>query len=307
MSAELNGIYALYEDQLAANQDIHYLIATDTALGRRAAQQIETFLQKQGVNVNVFAPANLNTGSLEGFSRGMKELLIWCEDTIPGYKNSGYEVVFNLTAAFKSLQGYLNIIGMFYADRLVYIFEGSNRLLSIPQLPIKVDSEGLRTYADKLALMAAGAVMPIREMGDLPEALLDIDRAGNALISDWGLLIWNRIKNRIFSETLVSFPYLQYEPSFKKDFSNASPQERVALQETLADASALMVDAGGDCSVLKRHGGLKYDNYTGKQSPNGGPIGHFRITRGNRVSCIDEKGVLRLRHFGAHDYVNNNP
>jgi putative CRISPR-associated protein (TIGR02619 family) len=307
-SAELNGIYGLYENRLSGGgQDVHCLIATDTALGMRSAALIERFLQKEGINVTVFAPTGLNTASIEGFSGGMKQLLMWCEKTIPGYRDAGYEVVFNLTAAFKSLQGYLNIVGMFYADRMVYIFEGSDRLLSIPQLPIQIDTEGLKRHADKLALLAANAILPIQDLGGMPEGLLDTDEQGSAMISDWGLLVWNRMKHRILGEKLIVLPNLTYEASFEKDFANASAKERIVLQETLASASAYLLEAAGDCAALKRHGGLQYDNYTGKKAVQGRPIGHFRVTQGVRVSCLAEDGVLNLRHFGAHDYVNDNP
>lgn len=307
-SAELNGIYGLYDNRLSgAGQDIHFLIATDTALGKRSAALIERFLQKEGLNASVFAPAGLNTASIEGFSGGMKELLMWCEKTIPGYRDAGYEVVFNLTAAFKSLQGYLNIVGMFYADRMVYIFEGSDRLLSIPQLPIQIDAEGLRAHAHRLAMLAAGAVLAPERRGGMPEALLDLDQDGNAMISDWGLLVWNRMKAGILGEAPIAFPRLVWEPSFKKDFAAATAQERISLQETLALVSMLLEDAGGDPAALKRHGGLQYDNYTGKKAVQGRPIGHFRISQGVRASCIAEEGILKLRHFGAHDDVNDNP
>jgi hypothetical protein len=58
---------------------------------------------------------------------------------------------------------------------------------------------------------------------------------------------------------------------------------------------------------MKEHGGLQYDNYTNKRTRAGCPIGHFQITQGDWVSCTAEDGVLRLRHFGAHEYVNDNP
>ncbi|MFM7578002.1 MAG: CRISPR-associated protein, partial [Microcystaceae cyanobacterium] len=52
-SAELNGIYGIYQNQLTqGQQDIHYLIATDTHQGLTTAQVVENFLRGQGI-VNV--------------------------------------------------------------------------------------------------------------------------------------------------------------------------------------------------------------------------------------------------------------
>jgi putative CRISPR-associated protein (TIGR02619 family) len=134
LSAELNGLYGFYHDQMQANQDVHILIATDTELGRKAAQIVENFLRDTigFQNVQIVIPEGLNTASVSNFSRGIKDLLSTFEKLLPGYAEGGYEIIFNLTGSFKSLQGYLSIIGMFYADRLVYIFERSDELLNIP-------------------------------------------------------------------------------------------------------------------------------------------------------------------------------
>jgi len=286
---------------------VHYLIATDTALGRAAADVVCDFLRQHNMNASMHVPETLNTESPASFSQGMKNLLTWCEQTIPGFRASGYEVVFNLTGGFKSLQGYLNIIGMFYADRLVYIFETGSALLSIPKLPIRVDTEQLQAQADKLALLGAGASLRCEEIMDVPEALLRLQRNGEATLSEWGALIWNSMKHEVLAAQLLTFPYLHCESSFHKDFEKATSQQRVALQETLAEASAFLLTYEGNPNVLREHGGLQYDNYTNKCTRDGRPIGHFRITQGDRVSCTAEGGVLRLRHFGAHDYVNGNP
>ncbi|MBK8043622.1 MAG: hypothetical protein IPK21_13770 [Haliscomenobacter sp.] len=69
----------------------------------------------------------------------IKDLLKWCDETLPGYRTAGYEIIFNLTGGFKSLQGYLNTIGMFYADRIVYIFESGQEVIAIPKLPVKLE------------------------------------------------------------------------------------------------------------------------------------------------------------------------
>jgi putative CRISPR-associated protein (TIGR02619 family) len=307
LSAELNGIYGLYNDGLSSGEDVHYLIATDTALGRAAADVVCDFLRQHNMNASVHVPETLNTESPASFSQGMKNLLTWCEQTIPGFRAGGYEVVFNLTGGFKSLQGYLNIIGMFYADRLVYIFETGSALLSIPKLPIRIDTEQLQAQADKLALLGTSVSMRYEEIMDVPEALLRLQTNGEATLSEWGALIWNSMKREVLAAQLLTFPYLHYEPSLHKDFEKATPQQRVALQETLAEACAFLLMYAGNPNVLREHGGLQYDNYTNKHTRDGHPIGHFRITQGDRVSCTAEDGVLRLRHFGAHDYVNGNP
>jgi len=307
LSAELNGLYGLYEDQLrTASADVHVLIATDTVLGRRAAQLLESFLCSQDiVNVQVWTPEKLSSADNLHFSHGIKELLRLCEETIPGYRATEHHVVFNLTGAFKSLQSYLNIAGMFYADEIVYIFEGSSQLLRIPRLPIQVDIDALRTHRVALALMDAGAILSSQEVGALPEGLLDMDERGDATLSEWGRLIWNRARHHLLQEELLNFPNLLYADSFRRDFKAAAPNERIDLQMTLAKASLLLREGG--VARLKQDGGLQYEEYTNRKTADGRPIGHFRLTQGRRVSCTAEGETLRLRHFGNHDQVNDNP
>ncbi len=309
LSAELNGLYGFYGGNMEhGKNDMHFLISTDTALGKKAAAVIKKFLEEklEWKQVQVFSPPSLSTASTRKFSDGMQNLLTWCEDTLPGYKDSGYRIVFNLTGGFKSLQGYLNIIGMFYADEICYIFETASTLLRIPRLPIEIDRRPIQMYAAQLAMINAGFPQPISGLSGLPEGLLESDQFGDAIMSEWGLLIWNRLRGQILSETLLNFPGLVYLDTFKKDFMNAEKAGTIRLQETLAKVAAMLEQSKGDAAPLKKDGGLQYDNFEGKQDGNK-PIGHFRVTQGVRVSCHAQNGKLYLRHFGEHDYVNNNP
>ncbi len=307
LSAELNSLYGIYQGNLLAGKaDMHYLVATDTALGRKAADVICAFLREHGLNVDVYVPDKLSTADPSNFSRGMKDLIHWCENTIPGYRDAGYRVIFNLTAAFKSLQGYLNIMGMFYADEMVYIFETGSQLLSIPRLPLQIDVNALRDYRVELAMMAQGHIFPFEQVSSIPAGLLEIDERGSATLSDWGALVWNRVRQNLLGEDLLSFPRLQYTDNFRRDYRQASPGERAALQEVLAKVSGMLEDSRGDTAPLKRDGGLQYDVYTDKTTGDGRPIGHFRVSQSRRVSCTVENGALRLRHYGEHS-INDNP
>src|SRR5262249_41582543 len=52
LSAEPIGIYGLDTDGLSSGEDVHYLIATDTALGRAAADVVCDFLRQHKINVS---------------------------------------------------------------------------------------------------------------------------------------------------------------------------------------------------------------------------------------------------------------
>ena len=94
---------------------------------------------------------------------------------------------------------------------------------------------------------------------------------------------------------------------FKKLFSKATKSDKISLQETLAKVSKILLESNFKIAELKRDGGLQYENYNNKKDENDNPVGHFRITQGDRVSCVVKDKHLYLRKFGRHDFINNNP
>ena len=200
-SAELNGIYGIYEGTLPQNtQDQHHLICTDTFQGRTTGDLIKEFLENQGFNAEIVIPEGLSTKDTDSFTDGTKELIKWLEDNVPWRRDSGYQVIFNLVGGFKSLQGYMQTFGTFYADETVYIFEKSSDLIKIPRLPIQIDTTVIEQYRRQFAMMEAEALCPITEVTgvrNIPETLWDtieVDGVDCVALSAWGLLIWNQTK-----------------------------------------------------------------------------------------------------------------
>ncbi|MGV0026853.1 hypothetical protein [Phormidesmis priestleyi] len=305
-SAELNGIYGLYQEDLdQGKQDIHRLISTDTAQGIETAKIVEDFLKRKSLsNTEVYTPPSLSTASTKDFAIGMDDLLVWLRREIVPCRER-YRVCFNLVGSFKSLQGYLNTIGMFYADEIIYIFEGKeSSLITIPRLPIKVDDSLLEPHVVQLALMDSGSGLSASEAQKIPEALVG-DCDDRKVLSTWGALIWDECKDDLLSKSLLEFPRLEYEPTFRADYKKIKEQrsEKVKLQETLAKVSGLLNEYNGDSSILKQDPGLQYDKYTNMS----GSIDHFRVTQGLRVSCISSNGRLILRRYGKEPDVNKNP
>ena len=312
-SAELNGIYGLYNGQIdRGRDDFHFLIATDTEQGRFSAELVQWHLCKNCgfKSVEIYRPKGLSTRNTASFSAGIKDLIGWCEATLPGYRDSGYRIIFNLTGGFKSLQGYLNTIGMFYADEMVYIFEGAGGgLIRIPRLPVSVDVNQIRERAAGIALLAAevAARYPaaLVKQWDVPESFIE-EYSDGVAVSTWGKLVWNRVKDSTLTE-LLEFPRIDYSPDFRREFRSASAKDQIEWSLMLAKVSALLEINDGNVAPLKAHGGLQYDNYVNRRTENLEPIGHFRLNQAARVSCVALGGRLKLRHIGAHDYVNDNP
>ena len=79
-SAELNGLYGLYNNQFGdAAQDAHMLVATDTELGRRCAALVEEHLRSLGfTTVFCYIPEGLTAADTASFEKGSKALIHEC-------------------------------------------------------------------------------------------------------------------------------------------------------------------------------------------------------------------------------------
>lgn len=298
-SAELNGIYGIYQEQIAQGiQDIHWLISTDTAQGKATAEIVYDFLRQKGLVItDIYTPSGLSTLSTQAFSEGIDDLIVWLRKNISPLKNN-YRICFNLVGSFKSLQGYMNTIGMFYADEIIYIFEGrESNLITIPRLPVKVDESLILPHTVKLALMNAGLGLSPSEVSDIPGALVG-EYNNQKVLSTWGNLIWEESKTQLLSRDLLEFPRIEYANSFREDYNSIRDRnEKLALQEVIAQVSSLLIESHGDTSVLLNP--VRYTRYH-----NSDQIDHFRVTLSLRVSCQSiNGGKLLLRYYGTHNHV----
>ena len=204
MSAELNGIINLYEGQLAGKQDYHTLLSTDTWLGETTANLVAEWLNQQGLITEVKREKDLQTKNIEQFQDALSEIVSWCQATVPGYRSSGYKVIFNLTGGFKSVQGFLQTLATFYADESIYIFESSTDLLKIPRLPVQMDAE--KTVQENLTAFRRLAIdLPVTDISGIPETLLT--KVGDLVdLSPWGKLVWVETKAKIYGQGFWGSP-----------------------------------------------------------------------------------------------------
>lgn len=305
-SAELNGIYGLYNEQIEQGiPDMHLLVTTDTAQGQIAAEIVESFLKRKGLtNISTHAQRGLSTASSDIFVEGMAKLFPSMQETIKTWQNSKYTICFNLVGGFKPLQGYFNTIGMFYADEIIYVFEGSNQLIKIPKLPVKVDVSEIEPYEVQLAMMEVGAISTSwEEAQKVPQEWILVD-GQEMTLSAWGQLLWEQCKKELLSkEKPLQFPKLEYHQSFLDDYEAKPAHEKIILQENLARAACLLKNHKDGISAMKQDGIFRLRRYVGKHKD----IDHFDLPKDRRVSCIAKEGTLYLRHYGEHDDVNNNP
>lgn len=300
VSAELNGILGLYKETLSGRQDdIHFLICTDTYQGRKSAELVKSFLFNKVLVCEIIQTNKLSTKNKTVFSEGIKELLKWFDETIYGYKKSGYQIIFNLTGGFKSLQGYLNTIAMFYADKIIYIFESEqSELIEIPRLPIQIDIKPFEKNKEKILLLNANKIYDINDFIDFPESAFDsID--DKLLLSVWGEVIWNKVKYELFDK-LPQLPFIEYHKNFSERYGEmVNKKQRFQLIETLAKISVMLDETNGNTSNLTK-GGIQFSPLESKMFE-GQQVYHFRSDLGIRINCVKKGNKLLLTEFGTHD------
>jgi CRISPR/Cas system-associated protein Csm6 len=299
-SAEANTLIALGQ---AGPRSCHYLLYSDTYQGETAACLLAEWLSARGAVVTSQVLCGLTAADSAAFARGIDALLSFWEATLAGLREQGWCVTFNLSGGFKGLQAYLQTLGMFTADEVVYRFEGEgSSLLRIPRLPVTWDPEPLRRQAAVVGRLAQGGVVPGAAVAGLPEVYLEIDARGDATLSYWGYAAWTLQKKQILADRLVEQPGLTVSDGFRRDWERRrDPVARVVLQEALARA-AVGWSLGG-LAALRADAGLRYEDYRGRRDG----VGHFRLNDGLRASCRPEAGKLLLRRWGPHDEVNANP
>jgi len=308
-SAELNGIYGLYEQEIERGKsDTHLLITTDTAQGLTTAELVEAFLKNQGLtNVSTYFTPGFSLNESATFAEGIASLFAYIQEVILASKKNQHTVCFNLVGSFKAIQGYFNTIGMFYADEIIYVFEGSKEIIKIPKLPVQVDKSIIEPYKVQLAMMDVGDVPKSwSEAQKVPSDWVLVD-GQEMTLSTWGKLLWSQCKDFFLSqEKPLDFPYINYEPSLIADYKNdrnKRAEDKINLQEILARSACLILRNADGISALRTDGIIRLRKYEGKNKA----IDHFDLPKDRRVSCIAKNGNLYLRHYGEHDYVNNNP
>lgn len=245
LSAELNGILTFCED-IIDPQDQHILLSTDTYQGQQTALLIETWLREKGAKVYTQSISDLSVGDPELFRSAMSDLVEWCENTFPGY-HPHYRIVFNLTGGFKSVNGFLQTIGMFYADECIYIFQGSKELLRIPRLPVVFDSEGVvgKNLTSFRRLNLSECLTP-EDCKEIPETLLW--QVGQEItLSEWGKLVWNRCWRQHYQRELQ--PPLSNKLVLTKNFMdqiNALEPDRLLMINVRLDQLAKYLETNGE-------------------------------------------------------------
>ncbi len=251
MSAEISGIAAHYGGRVKAGSgvpDHHLLICSKTYQGQATGRLVEGWLQLQGYNVETLVVDGLTTKEPIGFRSALTDLTRSIGPLSEAYHEKGYRILFNTTGGFKAVSGFMQVLGMFYADECIYIFERSDQLLRIPRLPVKLDPDDVvGKHLDLFRRMAVlGHHLPRSQVAGLAETLLD-EIQDQVFLSPWGQVVWEGARDRSYASGLAAelTSKYRYSESFRRDADALLPKQpdRMVLLNQRLDQLAVYLDS----------------------------------------------------------------
>src|SRR5579885_387734 len=237
LSAELNGIGAVL-DRWKPQRVQHLLIHSDTASGRASAELVKAVLDKSGQQVQLLTAGGLRTDNFPSFRKALAEVTARIEEWTR-YRDQGWTTIFNLTGGFKSVNAYIQALGMLYADRCVFLFEGAPALMEIPRLPVKLADDEVRTHLAVFRRLAHGYAVSRDAVRGVPDSLLLADEDPVAT-SIWGEVVWGRVRETLLGEKLLDplSPKVVVKNAVRRAFDGLPAAQRAELNEALDALSA---------------------------------------------------------------------
>lgn len=301
LSAELNGLIAFYDGKLRTPHpsNIHIFLHSDTYQGALAASLVEQTAKNHGLSTQLQLVQDLNAADLEQFRMAMGNLVEFSANTVRGYRQRGYHVVFNLVGGFKCFQAFMQTLGMLHADETIYIFEHSDHLLRIPRLPLEMDHNAKALIRQNLLIFRTlqFSDLPAHQCTSIPETLLNriADRCN---LSPWGTILWQEVRNEAYRQRLLDPPIkrIRYAQSFNRDLGKHRPgPELLEALNTRIDDLARFLHTGQNPNRL--------DLKPLKGDPKPPATREFDVTHHGaayRAFGHYEGQVFVLDHFGKH-------
>jgi putative CRISPR-associated protein (TIGR02619 family) len=292
-SAELNTIVSYYNEDLKnISGDCFYLFTTDTYAGKNSGKILKEFLSTQhNLTAHSIKVDKLKADTKNNFEEGIKS--VFAESLQSIYNDSNREVVFILSGGFKSWSGYMQAVGMFYADKILYQFETSGKeFIEIPKIPFELNDN----QKQALRLLSVEKQPTENLLSTLPKtAYLQI---GDLYSLDGnGKLLWdNLLKSGFYNVLQESLSdKLSYSPDFKKDYEKCNEQERKVLGEKI-DSLAMFLntnDGRYNPKSLNWHDLININGYQQEFYP-------FDGNDSRRVYAKQQSGKFVLDKIGKH-------
>lgn len=195
-SAEINSLTTWQKTNNVKNEDCYcYLLHTDTILGELSAHLVEEWIKSNNyMGVELVAMEGLNTKNLDSFENGLSNFAKWAFENISNDSSDNLKCIFNVAGGFKSVSGFMQILGQFLADETIYMFEGKGSVLSMPKLPViwsEIDS--IEKNFDDYHKISLGI-----ELEDY--SYLNSLWIRNKTFSPWGQIAWENAKKELYTK-----------------------------------------------------------------------------------------------------------
>ncbi|MBF0625755.1 MAG: putative CRISPR-associated protein [Magnetococcales bacterium] len=205
ISAETNSLAKL---KVTAKDRI-VLLRTETQDGQVCAEGIKTVIEQQfDATVSIEEIGGLQVSDATVFKKNGVQNLFAALDRhciLPGGDSAKPGVFLNMTGGFKAVAAYLVLYGMLYQVPVVYLYEKSNQLLTLPPAPLQFDWERMQPAADAFIHLYKELEVSKKEFFErIPgasyedrqwyETLLEDVGQGKVNLSAFGLLVARRLE-----------------------------------------------------------------------------------------------------------------
>jgi len=300
LSAEVNSVAAWFAGPSPATgqPDILILLHTDTALGRSAAELLADWFHGQGFATHLHTESGLATRSLLDFQQSLADLVRWAWTVLPGYRSAGYRIVFNLTGGFKGILAVLQVMATFMADETVYLFQGSQDLMTIPRLPVRLATEEtVRQHLQAFRGMAVLGSVPHGGCTGLPETLY-FAHDGQAGLTAWGEIVWREARDAFYKGGLLEPLSLRirFGEAFRRAAASLAPDRLLVLNENV-DQLARMLESPENPNPRSLH----FHKLT-RPTEDGCTHEFYASSEGGAPRCYvrEEGGAFLVARYGAH-------
>jgi len=155
VSAEAKSLIKL-KQKLNDNFQI-YLLSSDTIISKLAGKIVKDVLKNWEIDViDCKVVKGLQVLDREEFRKGMSNLISIVYEIAEGYWNN---VIINITGGFKATIPFLTILAQLNGCKIYYIFEKTDALIDIPNIPFSkelIDFDELGNYLDLFIQLEKG-------------------------------------------------------------------------------------------------------------------------------------------------------
>lgn len=256
ISAEIKSLIKLKEE-LKDDFKI-YLLCSDTILSKLAGEIIKDVVSQIMDNIMELKTktiAGLQIWNRKEFEEGMRNLIFEIYDIS---EENWDNVIINITGGYKATIPYLTILAQINNCPIYYIFEDTDALIKIPNIPLSkewFDWKKLKEYKDILEKLEQGIIEKSEyyalinsEFYQKYSFLIWTDKEGLAGLNPIGEIIYNKCKEKVFEFYTYDeiFSIIQNNKDLKELFVKQFSNKEKRKNKTEEKNGHFVYDAGNN-------------------------------------------------------------